>query len=114
MRSGWISTLPEFRDASVEEILESLKNFIGEKNPSQEIAWSNSIAVMQQQFRWLLDLNADASNYSVVLEYELPREGGRRPDVVLLGTGFIVVLEFKDKKHPKPSDIDQAVAYAGT
>jgi len=107
-----LSTLPEFLDAPATEILESLKNFIGERNPPQEIAWSNSIAVMQQQFRRLLDLNADASNYSVVLEYELPREGGRRPDAVLLGTGFIAVLEFKDKKHPKPSDIDQAIAYA--
>ncbi|KAF5073093.1 hypothetical protein DSECCO2_194810 [anaerobic digester metagenome] len=112
MRCGWLSTLPEFLDASAEEILESLRNFIGERNPSQEIAWRNSIAVMQQQFHQLLVLNTDASNYSVVLEYELPREGGRRPDAVLLGTGFIAVLEFKDKKHPKPSDIDQAVAYA--
>ncbi len=112
MRCGWLSSLPEFLDAPAAEVLESLKNFIGERNPPQEIAWSNSIAVMQQQFRRLLDLNADASNYSVVLEYELPREGGRRPDAVLLGTGFIAVLEFKDKKHPKPSDIDQVVAYA--
>ncbi|MCT8337610.1 DUF2075 domain-containing protein [Methanoculleus sp. Afa-1] len=112
MGCGWISTLPEFLDAPAEEILESLKNFIGERNPSQEIAWSNSIAVMQQQFRRLLDLNADTAGYSVILEYELPREGGRRPDAVLLGTGFIAVLEFKDKRDPKSSDIDQAVAYA--
>ncbi|KUG19725.1 hypothetical protein ASZ90_010528 [hydrocarbon metagenome] len=107
-----MSTLPEFLDASAKEILESLQTFIGEKNSSQEIAWSGSIAVMQQQFRRLLDLNAEAADYSVILEYELPREGGRRPDAVLLGTGFIAVLEFKDKKHTKTSDIDQAVAYA--
>jgi len=107
-----MSTLPEFLHAPAAEILKSLKNFIGESNPSQEIAWSGSIAVMQQQFHRLLDLNAEAADYSIILEYELPREGGRRPDAILLGTGFIAVLEFKDKKYHKPSDIDQAAAYA--
>ncbi len=107
-----MSTLPEFLDASETEILESLKHFIAEENPSQEIAWTRSIKVMQQQFQRLIQLNAEAATYSLVLEYELPREGGRRPDALLLGRGFIVVLEFKDNQYPKPSDIDQAVAYA--
>ena len=107
-----MSTLPEFLDMPAKEILESLRNFIGERNPSQEIAWNNSIAIMQQQFHQLLNFNAKANEYTIILEYELPREGGRRPDAILLGTGFIAVIEFKDETYPKLSDVDQVVAYA--
>lgn len=112
MRYGWMSNIPDFLKVSDEEIVESLKSFIDERNPSQEVAWTRSIRVMQQQFKQLLDRDAAAAAYSLILEYELPMEGGRRPDAILLGTGFIAVLEFKDNEHPKPSDIDQVVAYA--
>ncbi len=36
----------------------------------------------------------------------------RRPDVVLLANGAVVVLEYKSKAVPTQADIDQASAYA--
>jgi DUF2075 family protein len=54
-------------------------------------------------------LDNDAS--SLVLEYELPFEGGRRPDVVLLLGGAIVVLEFKGSPAVEQAHLDQVSAY---
>ena len=39
--------------------------------------------------------NPSAAEWSVILEYELPMEGGRRPDVVVLAGETVIVLEFK-------------------
>ena len=43
---------------------------------------------------------------------ELPRERGRRPDVVILIGGTVLVLEFKDYRVPLQAHIDQVAAYA--
>lgn len=49
----------------------------------------------------------------MIFEYELPRERGCRPDVVLLAhTTTVVVLEFKDVASPWQAHIDQTAAYA--
>ena len=40
--------------------------------------------------------NPRAKNWAVVFEYELPRERGRRPDVVILTGSQVIVLEFKE------------------
>jgi schlafen family protein len=55
---------------------------------------------------------ADAARWSLVFEYELPLEGGRRPDVVVLAGQTIVVLEFKSADRPIQADLDQVAAYA--
>ncbi|MGQ0735818.1 MAG: DNA/RNA helicase domain-containing protein [Acidobacteriota bacterium] len=52
-----------------------------------------------------------AKHYSAILEYELPLES-RRPDVVLLVAGGILVVELKGKVAPSQADIDQVAAYA--
>jgi hypothetical protein len=48
--------------------------------------------------------------YGAILEYLLPYDG-RRPDVVFLVDGAVVVLELKGKSYPSQADIDQAAAY---
>ena len=48
----------------------------------------------------------------MVLEYELPLEGGRRPDAIILGPGKIFVLEFKQDVTLQRSALDQVAAYA--
>ena len=52
-----------------------------------------------------------AGGYSAILEYQLPMEA-RRPDVVLLLGGPVLVLELKGKSIAERVDIDQAAAYA--
>lgn len=59
----------------------------------------------------MLDAEPDAGSYTAILEYELPMES-RRPDVILLVRGAIVVLELEGKIEPSQADIDQAAAYA--
>ncbi len=53
-----------------------------------------------------------AEKWSLVLEYELPLEGGRRPDVVVLAGQALAVLEFKSVAIPSQADLDQVTAYA--
>lgn len=54
----------------------------------------------------------DAQHWGVVFEFELPLEGGRRPDVVLLAGGAALVLEFKGDIVARPAALDQVEAYA--
>ena len=44
-----------------------------------------------------------AADWSVIFEFEMPFEGGRRPDVVVLAGESLVVLEFKSSALPRPS-----------
>jgi len=52
------------------------------------------------------------SDWGLIFEYELPRERGRRPDVVLLTGPAAHVIEFKGRPYAEQSDVDQAGAYA--
>jgi hypothetical protein len=45
-------------------------------------------------------------------EYELPLEGERRPDVVVLTGDVVCVLEFKSSVAASIADLDQVRAYA--
>jgi hypothetical protein len=54
----------------------------------------------------------DIGDWGIAFEYELPRERGRRPDVVILAGYSVLVLEFKDFKDTIPAHMDQVAAYA--
>lgn len=48
----------------------------------------------------------------LVFEYELPHEGGRRPDLIILAKDHVIVVEFKEKEGISRSDLDQVSAYS--
>ncbi len=48
----------------------------------------------------------------IIFEYLMPREGGRRPDVLLLSGNCLFVLEYKMKERFSQADVDQVSAYA--
>lgn len=48
----------------------------------------------------------------IIFEYLMPREGGRRPDVLLLSGNCLFVLEYKMKERFAQADVDQVSAYA--
>ena len=48
----------------------------------------------------------------IIFEYLMPREGGRRPDVLLLSGNCLFVLEYKMKERFTQADVDQVSAYA--
>jgi hypothetical protein len=83
-----------------------------EVGESQTRAWSDSIRVLKRECRSLMVARPDVSEWGLIFEYELPRERGRRPDVVLLTGPAAHVIEFKGRRHAEQSDVDQAGAYA--
>lgn len=110
-RAGWTSSFRAFRDASPISIRGSLQDFLRDAGVAQVRAWDESIPPLQREVAEVLQRDAGASGYSAILEYELPLER-RRPDVVLLMGGGVLVLELKGKATAERADVDQAAAYA--
>lgn len=79
---------------------------------TQGVAWREEHAVMTEALRDVCLARPDATQWGIAFEYELPLEGGRRPDVVVLAGGSVVVLEFKSTVFPEVAQIDQTEAYA--
>src|SRR4051794_20520803 len=74
----------------------------------QRRAWRNEL-------EWLsgaLHAIDSSQEWGVALEYELPFEGGRRPDAIVLARDAVLVLEFKEAAAATRADIDQVDAYA--
>ena len=62
--------------------------------------------------KYLKDIKDNFKNFNIIFEYELPFEGGRRPDVLLVSEEYVIVLEFKMKGMYEREDLDQVEAYA--
>lgn len=110
-RHGWQSDFPGFSSTGARVIRGRLQDFLPDAGPEQVRAWDDSIPKLQTEVREVLAQQPDAGVYTAILEYELPMES-RRPDVILLVRGAIVVLELKGKTHATQADLDQAAAYA--
>jgi len=111
-RWGWLSDYPEVQKAPPDAIIVSLQEFLAENNPSQLKSWRESVPIVQREAGVAVEALELAKEFSAVLEYELPREGGRRPDVVALQNGVVVVIEFKERNVPLSAHVDQVQAYA--
>jgi len=111
MEYGWLSDLPSFVQTEPRIIRQTLEDFLQDHNVSQIRAWDNSIPILQNEGRYMLSEEEQAKEFTVILEYELPRQG-RRPDVIVLENGSVAVVEFKGKESAVESDIDQVAAYA--
>ena len=110
-RRGWDSNFPRFRDAKPRVIKIELERFVRDASREQVRAWEESIPLLQSEVGEVCAVDARAETYGAILEYELPLES-RRPDVVLLVRGAIVILELKGKTVPTQADLDRASAYA--
>jgi len=114
---GWSGSVKSFLEhpksvveSSLEEHLNGLLGMNASK--SQVEAWLEEIDVLKQSFRDLAVARTDSLDWSIILEFELPLEGGRRPDVIILGPDRIFVLEFKQDPVFHRSSLDQVAAYA--
>ena len=74
---------------------------------SQVRAWDDCFNVLQTEFE---NIEFHDETY-FVFEYELDRERGRRPDLLLLSGKSLYVLEFKQHNLPTLAQVDQASAY---
>jgi DUF2075 family protein len=77
----------------------------------QTLAWDHSFDILQKELKQLVQIKPAIGEYAIIFEYELPRERGRRPDVVILGP-CVFVLEFKDYAKLLAAHSDQVAAYA--
>lgn len=114
---GWSGSIESFLNQPTSLVEQSLSKHLHEllgfnAANSQIEAWLEEINVLKSAFRDLAISRPDALKWSIVLEYELPLEGGRRPDVILLGPSRIFVFEFKQDPTLTRSALDQVAAYA--
>jgi hypothetical protein len=107
---GWASTFPVFRSTPAIRIRGSLQDFLKEVSSEQVRAWDLSIPPLQREVAEVLLEDSLATDYTAILEYELPLEF-RRPDVILLMGGAVLVLELKGRRYADRADIDQAAGY---
>ena len=78
----------------------------------QLAAWREEHTVVSSALAECVAAHNDATDWGVTFEFELPFEGGRRPDVVVLAGDAIVVLEFKREAVLPIAYFDQVKAYA--
>lgn len=114
---GWLGTITQFLAATEIPWLKTLSAnyqalYQQQATATQKQAWLDSYRVLQQQLPQLVELQPASESWTLIFEYELPREGGRRPDLVLLAAGQVLVFEFKQKASPSLADLDQVAAYA--
>ncbi|MCY3003512.1 MAG: DUF2075 domain-containing protein [Planctomycetota bacterium] len=110
-RAGWHSDLPTFHGTTPQVVVRALESFVADASDEQRSAWSGWIPQLQRESLELVIAEPSASNYWAILEYRLPRDG-RRPDVIVLEQGVVVVLELKGPDTPLRAGLDQVLAYA--
>jgi hypothetical protein len=103
---AWADRFPSLVETSAETLLSALQRFVPDASREQHAAWRVSLTTLQAQGAQVLALHPPAREHAAVLEYMLPREGGRRPDVVVLQNGVVVVLEFKSIGTPRRADLE--------
>lgn len=110
-RYGWQSDLEAFSRSEPKVVRLRLQEFVSDASPAQLRAWDQSVPMLQRECRELTARDASAREYTAILEYELPRDF-RRPDVIVLERGCVVVVELKGDLHPSQAALDQALGYA--
>jgi hypothetical protein len=111
LRYGWDSDLGTLITSDRDSIVKSLESFVKDASESQVTAWKDSVAVLQSEGGEAVIRDAGAKSFRSILEYQLPLEA-RRPDVILLENGSVLVIEFKGRDKATAADLDQTGAYA--
>ena len=114
---GWAGSVGEFLRWDSADVLRSLSDHhiqLMQQNPagSQVDAWAEELLLLQSALSGLVSSTPGGRAWELVLEYELPREGGRRPDAVLLAGSRVIVIEFKSDPAIARQYLDQVDAYA--
>ena len=116
-RSLWAGTVAEFCRPSAAAWLGAIEaghqaRYGRQATRTQAMAWADSRRVLARALRTLIRERSDAGGWGMAFEYELPWEGGRRPDLVLLAGGQVLVVESKMDRAATAAGLDQVAAYA--
>lgn len=119
IKHAWLGTIKLFLEIEPVKLLDDLCSFIygqtyeqalitpaDKSTPSQIRAWQNCIHDLKYQLQ-----NSQNIDGYLIFEYEIPRSGGRRPDVLLLLPRELIVLEFKGYDKIKDAEKHQASLY---
>jgi hypothetical protein len=106
---AWLGDVQTFLDMPEDELLRELTSFARETGAPQLFAWDRTLRALRDELGACLP---DAARFALVLEFEVPRSGGRRPDLIILENGTVLVVEFKNRVEAEPADIDQVLGYA--
>ena len=91
--------LDRFLKVNRESIVGDLARYAGDRNlppnPETQESWRNTIDGLRVSSKAWIAQNPKASDWTLLLEYEVPRRS-RRIDGVLLAHDLIVLMEFKD------------------
>ncbi|HNZ96675.1 MAG TPA: hypothetical protein PKM64_05730, partial [Thermoanaerobaculia bacterium] len=109
---AWSGRWPQLVSTSPDQLFGRLLAFLPDATAAQQRAWRQELAVLSGEGARLLEFDPRAHADSVALEYMLPREAGRRPDVLVLQNGRVVVVEFKETTQLRHAALDQVKAYA--
>lgn len=114
---GWAGSVAQFLETPQNVWLASLRShhlglYAEAPAKTQVTAWVDEHQVVTEALRKVCVARPDSTKWSVAFEYELPLEGGRRPDMVILAGDHVLVLEFKQSALVEPAAIDQVDAYA--
>lgn len=113
MNYGWAGTVFQFLELELDTFLSYLIKHVY-KNPgtnelkmdAQLRAWTDSFHKLQEMFQTSPTIDA-----SLIFEYEILRGGGRRPDVLLILNGYLLVLECKSYNTTSPAEYIQTSLY---
>lgn len=112
MKYGYAGHITDFLNLTKKEwykiMMDNYIDMVGEfPSKVQKKAWDDCYDKSIPFFKACSKFDCD-----IIFEYLMPREGGRRPDVLLLSGNCLFVLEYKMKENFSQADIDQASAYA--
>jgi len=115
--TGWFGSIYDFLAIPKKDWLSFLTShhllcMNSPADESQILAWNHEFDILQTELNKIILKHPSSGKFTIIFEYELPRERGRRPDVIILGSSTIFVLEFKDYATILPAHADQVDAYA--
>lgn len=113
MAHGWAGTVGEFLDehpaALGTHLIDHHTQYYAQGvASSQRSAWTTEVRVLSESLAAI----PRSRPWGLLVEYELPFEGGRRVDKIALAGSNVVALEFKEAMQILRSDLDQVRAYA--
>jgi DUF2075 family protein len=113
---GWWGTIDRFIEEPAPRLVADVSRSVSFLNldvgESQTRAWNESVRIIKRECQRLAVTHPESGKWGIVLEYQLPRERGRRPDVVILTGCSLQVIEFKGRDVAEQADVDQLTAYA--
>ena len=108
---GWSGDFAALIASESTTLAAQLTRTFKQRGHEQFEAWASSIGILRAAASSCVDALPAASDFAAILEYELPRDD-RRPDVIVLENGTVVVIEFKEGSKPTTAAEDQVRCYA--